>query len=222
MSRFAFNTDWNDARRFRAAILGVIGALLTLVLGLTASGVDDRRLFVAWDDWTKTHGPEHARRHPMWFALARTITHLGDTQVLIALSVLVAIVLIGWRERRLAGVWLMVTLGGLKLVDILKIIYDRARPEFLEPIVFEPTKSFPSGHAAGTTITCGMFAYLLIRATQRAGYVALPLLAILPLLVGLSRAYLGAHWLSDVIGGWLVGGICVAWGMAIAEALRTQ
>lgn len=222
MSRFAPNSNWDDARRFRAAVLSVIGLLLALVFGLTAAGVDDRRLFVEWDTKAKEHGPAHARRHPALLTLARGITHLGDGEVLIAFSVVVAVYLFGRRERRLAAVWLATTLGGLKLVDVLKVIYDRPRPEFLEPIILEPSKSFPSGHAAGTTIACGMLAYLLIRATHRAGWFALPLLGILPVLVGLSRAYLGVHWLSDVVGGWLVGGGCVAWGVALAELLRSR
>ncbi|MCX7700778.1 MAG: phosphatase PAP2 family protein [Gemmataceae bacterium] len=222
MKRFAPNTNWDDARRFRAAVLTIISLLLAFAFGLTAAGVDDRRLFVEWDGWIKEHWPEHARQHPTLLTLALGVTHLGDSEVLIALSVLVGVILIGRRERRLAAVWLATTLGGLKLVDVLKIVYDRPRPEFLEPLILEPTKSFPSGHAAGTTLACGMLAYLLIRATYRAGWFVLPLLSVLPVLVGLTRIYLGAHWLSDVVGGWLVGGSCVAGGMALAEILRNH
>jgi undecaprenyl-diphosphatase len=222
MDRFSPNTHWNDARRFRAAVLFVTGILLWLTFGLVAAGVDDRRLFHEWDAVLKERWPEHARRHASLRCLVWAITTLGNFEVLASLVAAVAIYLIGRRERRLTLVWVLTVIGNAKLVDALKVVYGRPRPEFLEPLILESSPSFPSGHAAGMITACAMLAYLLIRGTHRAGWFLIGPLLTIALLVGLSRVYLGAHWLSDVVAGWLFGGGCVAFGMATAEAWRAH
>jgi undecaprenyl-diphosphatase len=222
MNRFSPNTNWNDARRFRAGVLVVIGILLWFSFGLLAAGVDDRRLFREWDAALKESWHEHAQRHETWRNVALVLTSLGSWEAMTILTVVVAIVLIGLRERRQALVWVATIWLNAKCVDGLKQIYDRPRPEFLEPIVLEASRSFPSGHAAGMAAATGLLAYLLIRGTRRLGWVLLGPLFGVALLVGWTRIYLGAHWLSDVIAGWVFGWGSVAFGMAAAEAWRAH
>lgn len=94
---------------------------------------------------------------------------------------------------------------------ILKLILRRSRPltEYVEQMFFK-TFSFPSGHAAGSLVSYGLAAYVI--------GIKFPLLeapvwifaAIAVFFISLSRVYLGAHYASDIIGGWIVGGIGLA------------
>lgn len=98
--------------------------------------------------------------------------------------------------------------GGMALNNLLlKNWFERPRPQFDEPLVVLSTYSFPSGHAAGSTLLYGVLAaYAVSRLRSPAARIAAGLAACaMPLLVSLSRVYLGAHYLSDVLAGITVG-----------------
>ncbi len=101
---------------------------------------------------------------------------------------------------------------------VLKLVLHRRRP--LGRIVQTlgvPSYSFPSGHAFGTAIFYGLFAYLDFRylAQPAAGIIA-GLLVLFIALIGVSRVYLGAHYPSDVLAGWLLGLISLLVVIALA------
>ncbi len=102
----------------------------------------------------------------------------------------------------------LVILGAMPLAGLLKVLTHRARPEtmYVENMIFK-TYSFPSGHAYASFLVFGFLIFLCLK------YVADPLkwpLAIVLgcciVLVGISRIYLGAHFPSDVLAGWLLAG----------------
>lgn len=108
---------------------------------------------------------------------------------------------------------LTVVLGAL-----LKLAFERARPltEYAMNMRMQ-TFSFPSGHSNGSMITYGSVAFLLARhADFPLMPLALTLLALIPFGVGISRVYLGAHFPSDVLAGWLLGGAALATVVLIA------
>jgi undecaprenyl-diphosphatase len=220
MTSFAPNTNLDDARQLRAGALLLAALFLLASFGLFAAGVDDKRLLTRWDEEQKESLHRHARANPALEHAAAALTDLGDNRYLVIASMGVIAFLAVLRLWKLAGIWAITTLGGFKLVDVLKDFYDRARPAFDDPIVFITSGAFPSGHTADATMFYGMLAYLLIRATRRVGWFLLPAFALVIALVGFTRVYLGAHWISDVLGGWMLGFGWVALGMAAAEATR--
>ena len=115
---------------------------------------------------------------------------------------------IGWGEADLklflAGVVSVVTFG---ISTLAKLYFRRGRPvtEYVARMRFE-TYSMPSGHAAGAAASYGLVALVICQAVPFPWqYAVAGLSALLIMAIGVSRVYLGAHYPSDVIAGWLLG-----------------
>jgi membrane-associated phospholipid phosphatase len=128
-----------------------------------------------------------------------------------ALIVVISGILVWWRIGRLEAI--MIAVGGLlTLVDTpLKLAVGRPRPptDLVRILSYEQGNGFPSGHALFAIVILGLLAYFaFINLKNRpTRMVVLAGLIALILLIGASRVYLGVHWPSDVIGGYLIGGI---------------
>lgn len=203
----------------------VVWAFAELVDGVTEG--ESRRFDRAVLLWINTHSPEWLDG-PM-----RLVTALGYYQVvipLLAVTVL-AFYLAGWRLS--ATLLLVSTAGGSLLTTVLKAVFGRARPELFDSGYAASFYSFPSGHA---TVAVGFYGALtLILAYRLHGYARWAVAAfgvLLMLLIGFSRLYLGVHYPTDVLAGFLaaplwlvfVGAAYVAWlsirGLRAAEARR--
>lgn len=104
----------------------------------------------------------------------------------------------------LAGGGAMATIG---VNALTKLVFQRERPAtgYVEEMLIH-SYSFPSGHSAGSMVIYGLLAYLAFHSLpQPWAIVVAILLAIIILSIGISRIYLGAHFASDVLGGWLIG-----------------
>ena len=123
-----------------------------------------------------------------------------------------------WRRRGLGtrALWAVITvLLGWGLSNLVKVLVGRARPVVQHAVDHAPGYSFPSGHATNTTIAAIVLLVLLwplLRHRGRTVGVALAVAAVL--LIGLDRVLLGAHYPSDVLGGYLLGA-AVAAGSAL-------
>ena len=111
-------------------------------------------------------------------------------------------------RRRAEAIFIVIALvGTLVLNDALKLLFQRPRPGFDWAEVW-PETSFPSGHSMNSFVVYLAIALVIWRLEgRRVGIVALVLAIVLVVSVGISRIYLGAHWLSDVIGGYLAGAL---------------
>ena len=134
------------------------------------------------------------------------VTHLGDPIVTLSIGAMVVIVGGARSSFRLAMAGGMVFIT-MAFSTILKLALHRERP--LTDYVLHmmsATFSFPSGHAAGSTVAYGLLAYLAwMYLPQPWNIILLIFFILLVISIGLSRVYLGAHYPSDVIAGWLVG-----------------
>ncbi|MGD9527542.1 phosphatase PAP2 family protein [Pseudonocardia sp.] len=144
-------------------------------------------------------------------ALAIVVTDVGST---VAMAI-VALATGAWlvARHRLAdaafvvGAWL----GGLALFRGLKILLDRARPPEMDRLVAVADESLPSGHATMATVVIGALVALAWAGRTVASRAALVALAALWIgAVGATRIYLGVHWFTDVVAGWLLGGAWLA------------
>lgn len=152
-------------------------------------------------------------------AFMRGVTRLGSNEVLIVVgaAALVAFLFAGW--RRAAGA-LAVTMAGAALLNVLlKLAFRRERPAPFFDAAPPESYSFPSGHALLSFCLYGVLAAVLAARLEgrRARALVWAAAALLVLLVGLSRIYLGVHYPSDVLAGYSAAFV---WVVAVASADR--
>ncbi|WP_214370015.1 phosphatase PAP2 family protein [Pseudonocardia sp. H11422] len=138
--------------------------------------------------------------------LAVAVTTIGSTAAMALLAVLVG----GWlwiRDRRPDAVFLAVAMAGASVVfRLLKLAFDRPRPPPVDRLVAETNESLPSGHATMSIVVIGALVALAWAGRRLATRIGLVVAAALWVgAVGVTRLYLGVHWFSDVLAGWLVG-----------------
>jgi membrane-associated phospholipid phosphatase len=188
--------------------------LLLLIVALAAFGhlVEDYLTgdpIVRWDVQFARWLHEHSSGSLV--ELFKIVTLGGNAAVLGVIVAAIGFVLVR-RGRANDAVLLVVAFGGASVVNaLLKLVFHRPRPELA--FVHLDTYSFPSGHAATSSATFTVMAYLLARGRHsiRARiWIGLGTAAAIAL-VGFSRLYLGAHYLSDVLAGISFG---VAWAAA--------
>jgi membrane-associated phospholipid phosphatase len=148
-------------------------------------------------------------REPALTAAVQFYTDLGATPWMPVLATVVAFGM-AWRWRSLTPVILMAITGAgsLLMVTVGKAAVGRVRPPLNEAVPpYESSFSFPSGHSLNSIAIAGIVAYLLLRKLRRPWSRALALLlaGTFALLMGLSRVYLGHHWLTDVFVAWMLG-----------------
>lgn len=144
------------------------------------------------------------------------ITELGDKQVLLPLVVTVLVALLALRHWQAALHWLAATVFGALLTQVLKQVLHVARPVSL----YQGASSFafPSSHATMSLVVYGFLAVLIARELPPAQrWLPYAGATVLIVAISISRLYLGAHWLSDVLGGLSLG---LAWVALLGIAYR--
>jgi undecaprenyl-diphosphatase len=150
------------------------------------------------------------------------ITSLG-TGTVVAMIVLVAGLFLWLNQHKHSAVLLVVaTVGGLVLNNLLKIGFDRPRPQVFKWGTYAVSSSFPSGHAMSSIIVYGTVAYLAARLQRNlASRVAtLVLAALIIVAICISRLYLGVHYPSDIAAGLIIGLAWAGFCMAVLEAAQ--
>jgi undecaprenyl-diphosphatase len=164
-----------------------------------------------------------ALRRPILTTLWRDVTFLGSGSALFPIAGVFAALL--WRRgSRWSGYYLIAALAGWALSSSLKALFTRPRPRVVPHLDGAGWWSFPSGHAMESTVVLGLGVLLLTETmTSRSavrwiwGFGIAVLAAI-----GLSRVYLGVHYPSDVLGGWLAGGAWITGAATFFSAGRAE
>ncbi|MFP2933169.1 phosphatase PAP2 family protein, partial [Pyxidicoccus sp. 3LG] len=206
-------------------LFGMLLLLGTCVLGFIAlsdevsegetQDVDERVLRMLRD-------PEDPSvpRGPWWLAVsAEEVTALGGVTVLCMVTLAVCGFLLLARRYRTLLLVVVATLGGGALNTGLKQLFSRPRPSVVPHLTEVMTQSFPSGHAmlsATVYLTLGALLAQLAERRRLKAYI-LGVALLLPFLVGLTRVYLGVHYPTDVLAGWVAG---LAWALLTALVAR--
>jgi undecaprenyl-diphosphatase len=218
-------------RRIHPAAVLLLVALAALVaVGVSAGvaeGVTDE--VRAFDDAVlrslREAGDPSRPIGPTWLVeVARDLTALGSRSVIL-LMVLAVLGYLGL-QRRWGQLWLLAiaAAGGGAVSTVLKALVGRPRPPLASLVAVTGSSSFPSGHAmlaAAVYLTLGVLLAGIARPRRVKVYV-LAVASLLVVLVGLSRIYLGVHYPTDVLAGW-VGGL--AWALVcwlVARALQRR
>ena len=157
---------------------------------------------------------------PAWLAEAgRDVTALGGFTVLTLLIAAVAGFLWLIRDYRSLGLVLITTLSGVAVSLLLKSLYDRPRPNIVPHLSHVYTTSFPSGHSMlSATVFLTLGAVLAESVDSRLLKAYFLLVAVLlTVLVGASRVFLGVHYPTDVLAGWIAG---LAWALGCGLIAR--
>ncbi len=159
-------------------------------------------------------------RNPAFVFVMEGASAIGDTETGFAMAGVVAAFFVVRRRLPEAG-FILLTLSNFVLTSFVKLVVARPRPPYfsVNPAdIFQPINqySFPSGHVVFFSVFFGFIAYLAW--LHLVGYVRVLVVATcgaLILLIGPSRIYVGAHWASDVLGGYVIG---VLWLLLIILA----
>jgi len=160
-------------------------------------------------------------RTPQNVALAQFITNLGGTIGLTILTIVIVVVMtVRWRSRTPVLLLSIGTAGSLLMTASGKELVGRARPPVADAVPpYETSPAFPSGHALNNTVVACLVAYLLLLHLTSLLWriVSMALAVVWFVTIGLTRVFLGYHWLTDVMAGWLLG---LAWTAMVITCHR--
>lgn len=146
------------------------------------------------------------------------LSTIGTSTAWTVIFVVVAAWLLYRRLYRLTIFVAVTAIGSSLLNNLIKILVDRARPHVLDPVAVAGGKSFPSGHAQAAIVGYGILVAVFLPAIGRRWrpwFTAAA--AVMVGLIGFSRIALGVHYLSDVVGGYLIG---LVWLLGMISAFR--
>jgi len=140
-----------------------------------------------------------------------SLTRLGDPSTIVALAAIVGGALAYIGRRWLAFAWIASLAGSALLNEALKAVFARVRPLHDPAFVAAHGWSFPSGHSSGAVVAYGLLAYLAVRLLSRRWHLpAVISAAVLAFTIGSSRVFVGVHFVSDVVAGFLSGSAWLA------------
>ncbi len=183
----------------------LVFATMTLILGEISEDIIKHEPLTVADaqlsTWLHAHGSPFLTS-AMWVA-----TSFGSTVPVTCIAVALGLYFLWRRLFHWLAALAASVVGGMLLNKLLKYIFHRARPHFDDPILTLTSYSFPSGHTMMATVLYGVVATYLFTKTPDWRWRILIILSasLLIALVAFSRIYLGAHYLSDVLGAMAEG-----------------
>jgi membrane-associated phospholipid phosphatase len=207
----AARRPWYQTRRWGGTLL-LVYVVLIILFGILAWGVYVHPVLAP--DVTITHAFQE-NQSPWLRTAMLAVSAIGDIQVLSAGLVVLAAVIFWLVDLRLEAIMIVAVSVTSGILDaLIKSIVARPRPTaHLVDIISAATgNSFPSGHVMSYVAFWGLlfsFGLILFKGRPWWRITLLILSGLLVVLVGPSRVYLGAHWTSDVLGAYMLGGVCL-------------
>jgi len=223
MKAMAFINDRFNKHKFTGLTLTMLGVSFIYVLALFLGIIED---FISSEQIT--HADQNiAHITPYFRSLYLTnffewVTILADPKVLVVVSLASLILLFIWNKRNVIPGLLLSLISSGALVFIGKDFFVRPRPN--TAIVLETSYSFPSGHSTMAVALYGFIIYLIWKSKfkQKNKLLVSFILLLIIGLIGISRIYLGVHYISDVWGGFLLGTLCLLLSISISEYFLTK
>lgn len=215
MSSRTVDPSTGDA--LKASLIGAWSVLAAGIIGfstiafIVTRGLGDeldRRVLLLF------HGSDGVARGPDWLIESISdITALGGYPVIMLVVLLAVCALLATRHATAAGYLVLAIASGSMASTALKLLFSRNRPDFVEHLDRTFTSSFPSAHAMLSMLAWLTLGAVLVRfvTSRRLSIMIIAAAVLLSLLIGSSRVFLGVHWPSDVLAGWLAG---IAWASA--------
>jgi undecaprenyl-diphosphatase len=208
----------------RPALLAAgLAALVVVVLPLGALVRANWSPLIRLDNAVESATHDDAVEHGWIGTTARVLTHLGAPLLIELVTVVLVVLLVVWGRRR-SGLYLTACVAGAYVLSTSgKLLVDRARPVFPDPISHARGASFPSGHATGSAAFYLALAVILLSllGASRRGLLLATAVAV-PVVVAGTRVVLGVHYISDVTAGLLIGWGWTAACTALFTAWRAQ
>lgn len=157
---------------------------------------------------------------PLGVAFASFITDFAGATVVIAISILAVVILHNGKRWDYASGLLLSVEGSAIAATLLKLVVQRPRPPLYMHAVTETSYSFPSSHAA---VAIALYGFLIFSAEHlilpRWRKIGIIFCSALVIAIGFSRLYLGVHYLSDVLGGYILGAVFLWLGIRLTNFL---
>lgn len=188
------------SKKSKTFVLGLM-LIVFLIIGFMVKGTNEGILFDV-----KVMDYIHSRTNQSLLGLMKFISFIGSEKFLIPTIAIVVLYNLIKKKNYIPKLLVLSTLGSYLLNFLLKQFFQRGRP-FDYFLVNQGGLSYPSGHSMVTMTLYSTIAFLLAKKTEKIwGKRLIHLLSIVIIcLMGISRLYLGVHWPTDVIGGYLMG-----------------
>ena len=215
------SASWASPRQYGARIAVAVAAVTVAAVPfcLLLLFVESRwGPLLEADDAARDSLHTYALAHPMFVTLMRVTSDSGSAVAWQLVTVVVAGCLF-WRRHFRLALFVIVTIAGSSLINTLvKSAAHRARPVVDHPLLHEPGKSFPSGHAQAAAAGYAVLLLILLPYLNRVGRrVAVTIAVVMVTAIGFSRVALAAHYVSDVLAAYVLG---LAWVALMAAAFH--
>jgi undecaprenyl-diphosphatase len=160
-------------------------------------------------------------RNDFGIKIFKIISFLGNWQFVLPIMVIILLILFYKKRGQFIIPFIFTVLVAEMVTFFGKIISHRARP--LSAVIFEPDFSFPSGHATIAVAFYGYLTYLIVISLKsKPTWLITSLSLILIIAIGFSRLYLGVHYFTDVVAGYLVGSLFLFFGIRWTKKLLSK
>ena len=219
--RDRWGTSWSSERQLgaRGALVGVAVAVVAVPFALLVLFVESKWApLLELDNGARDELHRYALTHHGFAILMQAVSNSGSGLAWQIVTIVLAAALL-WRRRVRLALFVIVANAGSSLLNgLVKTATNRSRPVVDHPLLHEPGKSFPSGHAQAAIV--GYVVLLLVLLPYVHGIwrrVVVGFAVVMVLAIGFSRVALAAHFVSDVLAAYLLG---AAWVAAMASVFH--